>query len=106
MFKRSNRPDRSSPRSEAGQWVGIFEGDAFEVGMLAELLRQQSIPTLTQPLDPMTALGGSVSWPSRRERLLIRSSDREAHRSTIEDVLSVLSSPPAIEDETEPPPEV
>ena len=91
--------------SEAGEargWVEVYTGSTPEVGMLEELLRQQGVRALVLPVDPMTALEGSVAWPARMQRLCVVEEDYQSHREAIEEALAVMSAPPEWEEEPEP----
>jgi hypothetical protein len=69
--------------------VELYRGHSPEVRILEEALRQEGIPSLVRPAEPLAALVGELV-PAMFSQLLISAEDFEERRAVIEDCLQFV----------------
>jgi hypothetical protein len=67
----------------------LYRGRTPEVRILEEALRQEGIPSLVRPVEPLSALVGDLAL-TMYSQLLISAEDHEQHRRLIEDCLQFV----------------
>jgi hypothetical protein len=67
----------------------LYRGRTTEVRVLEEALRQEGIPSLVRPVEPLSALVADVAL-AMFSQLLISVDDYEEHRALIEDCMQFV----------------
>jgi len=78
--KQSDRPLRL---------IELYRGCSPEVRMLEEALRQEGIPSLVRPVEPLAGTLGDLV-PAMFSQLLISADNYEEHRRLIEDCMQFV----------------
>jgi hypothetical protein len=71
------------------QLIELYRGRSPEVRILEEALRQEGIPSLVRPVEPLSALVGDVALPMFSQ-LLVSRDDYEERRRVIDDCLQFV----------------
>lgn len=69
--------------------VELYRGRSPEVRILEEALRQEGIPSLVRPVEPLAALVGDLV-PPMFSQILISADDYEERRREVEDCLQFV----------------
>jgi hypothetical protein len=69
--------------------VELYRGRSPEVSILQEALRQEGIPSLVRPVEPLVGITGDMAT-AMFSQLLIAADDYEEHRRLIEDCLQFV----------------
>jgi hypothetical protein len=69
--------------------IELYRGRSPEVRILEEALRQEGIPSLVRPAEPLAALIGSQSL-TMFSQLLVSHDDYEQHQRIIDDCLQFV----------------
>ena len=69
--------------------IEIFRGRSPEVRILEEALREEGIPSLVRPVEPLVALVGDLV-PAMFSQLLVSVEQYEEHRPLIDDCLQFV----------------
>ena len=69
--------------------IELYCGSSPEVRILEEALRQEGIPSLVRPVEPLVALVGKLV-PAMFSQLLIAVEDYEEQRRVIDDCLQFV----------------
>ena len=78
-----------SPSNRPLRLIELYRGRSPEVRILEEALRQEGIPSLVRPVEPLAALVGDLV-PAMFSQLLISADDYEERRPVIEDCLQFV----------------
>jgi hypothetical protein len=82
-------PSRSDHLRRPLRLIELHCGLSPEVHILEEALRQEGIPSLVRPVEPLVALVGKLV-PAMFSQLLISADDYEDHRRIIDDCLQFV----------------
>ena len=69
--------------------IELYRGRSPEVRILEEALRQEGIPCLVRPIEPLAGLVADVAQPMFSQ-LLISAEDYERHQPMIDDCLQFV----------------
>jgi hypothetical protein len=67
----------------------LYRGRSPEVRMLEEALRQEGIPSLVRPVEPLVGIVGDLA-SAMFSQILISEDDYEEHRPLIEDCMQFV----------------
>lgn len=82
-------PARSDRMHRPLRLIELYSGPSPEVRILEEALRQEGIPSLVRPVEPLVALVGKLV-PAMFSQLLISVEDYEEQRRVIDDCLQFV----------------
>jgi hypothetical protein len=79
----------ASPGDRPLRLIELYRGRSPEVRMLEEALRQEGIPSLVRPVEPLSALVADLATAMFLQ-LLISAESYEQHRRVIDDCLQFV----------------
>jgi hypothetical protein len=85
----SELPPRGDRPLRPLRLIELYRGRSPEVRILEEALRQEGIPSLVRPVEPLAALVGDLV-PPMFSQLLISAEDYEERRPVIDDCLQFV----------------